>query len=901
MTDELPKAYDPKKVEERLYRLWEKEGHFRPKAGSKGSYCVVMPPPNVTGRLHIGHALNLTVQDVLVRHRRMLGHETLLIPGTDHAGIATQNVVERELAEKEGLDRRDLGREAFLERVWKWREEHGGIIGRQQRLLGVSADWSRELFTMDPEANEAVRHAFVRLYDEELIYQDDYIVNWDPALRSAISDAEVEHREVQGAFHHVLYPLAGGGGTLEIATTRPETMLGDTAVCVNPDDGRHRHLVGKKAVVPIVGREVPIIADSYVDMEKGTGCLKVTPGHDFNDFEIGRRHNLPVITVLREDGTLNDNAPAEFRGLSVKEARKAVVKRLDEEGLLKKVEPHVHQVGHGNRSGAVIEPLVSRQWFLNVRDMARDAVRAVKDGRVRFHPKEWENTFFAWLDDPKDWCISRQLWWGHRIPVFRCDGDGGCGHVWAAERDPPSCPKCKRADPSQDPDVLDTWFSSALWPLSVLGWPSSERMKEKDFKKFFPTSTLVTGNDIIFFWVARMVMMSLKFRDGEVPFKDVYINPIVRDKKGRKMSKSLGNGIDPIDMIDRYGADALRFTLASGSGTDRTFNLDPALIEVNRHFVNKIWNAFLFIHPFLGEASKGGSGMLEDDHEYWILSELSIVADQVDKNLGCYRLDEVCRALHGFVYDKFCSWFIELSKPILHGKGGIARSRRASTLVRVFKDILMLLHPICPFVTEELWRHFSDADELSLASGVCKDWLGNMPVVSRGSDVREHMEIFIGAVRAARNLRAQAEMPPKERPVFQVFVRDYQDRRHRLTAYTASFKELAGASEVEFLPNDASRPSGSLMAVTENMENAEVFLLLDDLERARNQAGRLKARLVKLKKKEEKLMNKIGNSQFLDKADPDAKNKVFAEAASTDTQIKSLRRQLKHLEGEDTQ
>ena len=876
---ELPKTYDPKDIEGKWYRFWEKGGYFKPRCEGE-PYCIVMPPPNVTGRLHVGHALDITTQDILVRFRRMQGRRALLIPGMDHAGIATQNVVERELYKKENKRRQDYTREEFISKVWKWKEEYGGIIARQKRLMGVGADWDYSLFTMDPDANAAVKRAFISLYEEGLIYRSDYIVNWDPVLRSAISDAEVEHLEVEGAFYHILYRIKDSEEYVEIATTRPETLLGDTAVCVHPDDDRFKHLIGKTAIVPLVDREVPVIADGYVDRQKGTGCLKVTPGHDFNDFEIGRRHALAVINILNEDGTLGGVHP-DYAGMDIKEARRAVVGALEAAGRIKGIKKHRHNVGHGNRSKAVVEPLVSKQWFLNVRDMSHESVKVIEDGSTVFWPKDWENTYFSWMKNPKDWCISRQLWWGHRIPVFYCQKPD-CTHTWASESTPKACPKCDTTDLHQDPDVLDTWFSSALWPLTTLGWPLADKMEKKHFGEFFPTSTLVTGFDIIFFWVARMMMMSLKFK-GIPPFKDIYIHAIVRDKLGRKMSKSLGNGIDPLDMVEQYGADAFRFTLASGSGYNRTLNLDPDRIAGHRHFINKIWNAFRFIHPFLGGA-KDGLGE-PDHHERWILSELNETAKTMNASLDVYRFDEACSAIYKFVYESLCSWFIELSKPILYGDDASKKSQRIRILKYSFRQTIALVHPLCPFITEELWDFFKMPDEDRIIAARYPIYQQDL---SFASDQGE-MNAFIDAVRTVRNLRTSINMNPKESIAVRLFVADEGLHRY-FSSQKSPFGELAGASDVCVgMQAQTGRPRRSLMGATAQVE---VFIPLEGIIDIDAQVGRLEKGLAKVRSRLQKCEHKLGNEEFLRNARAEAVAKVRAEAEELRSKINSLEAQI---------
>lgn len=867
MTEELAKTYDPTAAEKKWYKKWEVEGYFKPKKGKKDEgYCIIMPPPNVTGRLHAGHALDITTQDALIRYKRMKGYETLYLPGMDHAGIATQNVVEKMLWETEKKTRHDYGREAFIKKTWQWKEEYGGIIAEQQRVMGASPDWDYSVFTMDPEANEAVRKVFVNLYNEGLIYQSDYIINWDPVLQSAISDAEVDHKEVQGSFYHILYKIKGSDETLEIATTRPETLLADSAVCVHPEDERFKKYIGKIAIVPICNREVPIIADDYVTMDKGTGCLKVTPGHDFNDFEIGRRHNLPILTMLNKDGSLNELG-LEYEGMMPPKARKLIVEKLEELEQLKEVKKHVHQVGHGERSGAIIEPLVSKQWFVNVKEMSRVAVEAVEKDDTVFWPKQWENTYFSWLREPKDWCVSRQLWWGHQIPVFYCTK---CNHQWASETDPSECVKCKHSEIKQDPDVLDTWFSSALWPFSTLGWPDPKRMEARKFETFFPTACLVTGFDIIFFWVARMMMLTHKVM-GTRPFKDVYIHAIVRDKFGRKMSKSLGNGIDPLETVEQYGADAFRFTLAAGSGYNRTLNLDPERINGYKAFVNKLWNAFRFTYPFLQDAGELPKDLSKlDHHERWILAELNTVAGSMNSSLDEYRFDEACQAIYQFVYEKFCSWFIELSKPVLHGDDTEMKAQRAAVLRFAFKEIVALLHPITPFITEELWSHLkSDAEDLLIV----RDYPEAKKELEFNDD-QIRMNKFVEIISQIRALRQNVGIKPKDQVPLEIFTDD-QDLDSYLNNNINGFMDMARASQIDIKKKADNRPLKSAVAA---LTYCEIFIPLEGFIDIDDQIARLKKDLSKTQDELAKLQKKISNPQFIDNAKPEIVEKVKAEA-----------------------
>jgi len=880
---ELSTTYSSNETESKWYPHWESNGYFKPREGKTGeSYCIIMPPPNVTGQLHMGHALDVTTQDALIRFKRMKGFKTLYLPGMDHAGIATQAVVEKML-DKEGTSRHELGREKFLEKTWEWKEKYGGVILNQQRKLGASPDWDYSLFTMDDESNEAVKKVFVDLYNEGLIYQSDYIVNWDPVLESAISDAEVEYKEVKGNFYHLLYPVVGSDEKLEIATTRPETMLGDTAVCVHPEDERFKHLIGKKAIVPLCNREVPIIADEHVDMELGTGCLKVTPGHDFNDFEIGKRHNLEIINILNKDGTLNEYG-LEWKGLTCAKARTSLVQKLEEKEILVKVVEHVHQVGHGDRSKAIIEPMVSKQWFLNIMDMAAESVKAVEEDVTTFWPKQWENTYFSWLRNPRNWCVSRQLWWGHQIPVFNCTD---CNNQWADAGQPTECPKCLSKNTQQDPDVLDTWFSSGLWPLSTLGWPNEDRMKEKGFNDFFPTSCLVTGHDIIFFWVARMMMFTQKITK-KIPFHHVYIHAIVRDKQGRKMSKSLGNGIDPLEVIEQYGADALRYTLAAGSGYNRDLNLDPAVIESNRNFINKIWNAFRFIHPYLENAPSQLPNPNSLSHqEKWILSELNTVIKNVNESMEQYRFDDSCSEIYSFVYDKFCSWFIELSKKVLNGENEELKNNRAAVLKYAFRELTKILHPFAPFITEELWTYLKTNEEELL---IVTDFPEFKEELAFEQD-KEEMNYFIQLISGSRNLRSSVGLSPKEKIELQVFT-----DKSEVSTYFKNEKdfiiEMANASSALIHDKSKDRPKKSLVLATENFE---LFIPVSGVIDLDQQVSRLQKDLDKTTKELAKVEKKLNNPKFISSAPDEIVSGVKSDQQDLLNKAESLKKSIKQF------
>ncbi len=885
---EIPKTFSPSEVEENWYKKWEEGKYFKPKKSKNGKkpYTIIMPPPNVTGKLHMGHALNHTIHDILIRLKRMQGHETLWIPGQDHAGIATQAKVEQKIFNEQGKTKHDLGREAFVKEIWKWKEEYGGHILNQFKKLGDSCDWDYFTFTMDDVPNQAVKKFFVDLYNEGLIYQSDYIINWDPTLQSAISDAEVVHKEVDGNFYHIHYKVKDSNQVLEIATTRPETLFGDTAIAVNPNDDRFEHLIGKFAIIPICNREVPIIADQHVDMEVGTGCLKVTPGHDFNDYEIGKRSDLEILTILNKDGTLNSSA-GELEGLTTKEARKKTIKLLEEHGQLVKIEAHKHQVGHSDRSGAVIEPMVSKQWFINTEKMAEDSVKAVENEEMKFFPKGWENTYFSYQRNPRPWCISRQLWWGHQIPVYYCD-DEKCGHTWASEDAPTECPKCKTSSFNQDPDVLDTWFSSGLFPLSTLGWPNAQAMKEKGFDTFYPSNVLITGFDIIFFWVARMMMMSEKVTN-KVPFADTYIHAIVRDKNGVKMSKSLGNVLDPLDIIEESGCDAMRFTLAVSSGYNRNINLDPAKIEGYRNFVNKIWNAFRFIHPYLENANDSGFEVQDlHHHEKWILSELNNVIKLVTDSLEIYRFDDACNTIYQFVYDKFCSWFIELSKGILNSENDQLKTQRANVLKYCFKQIVKLLHPVTPFITEEIWSYLKKEDDDLL---IGQDYPLHSSEYNFANDV-DNMEKFIEVVTSIRNLRNTVQIKPKDEIEVRLFTDDEALARYFFKS-RGFFKELARVKAGKIKDKSVERPSKSIMKAS---AHTEVFIPLEGIIDLDVFIQKLKNDQIKAQKEFDKVDKKLSNPKFVENAPEDVVEKVKAEAADFQEKLNSINASLDNFQ-----
>ena len=749
MSKELAKAYEPQEVQGRNNDFWMKGGYFHAEVDPKKKpYTIVIPPPNITGQLHMGHAWDETLQDILIRWKRMQGYSALWLPGTDHASIATEAKIV-EAMRQEGITKEDLGRDGFLERAWAWKDKFGGRILEQLKLLGSSCDWDRLRFTMDEGCSKAVRHVFVKLYNEGLIYRGERIINWCPNCKTAISDAEVEFEEKDGSFWHLRYPLADGSGYVELATTRPETMLGDTAVAVHPEDERYKHLVGKKVILPLVNKEIPIVADEYVEMDFGTGVVKITPAHDPNDFEVGRRHDLPVINVMNEDGSINENG-GKYAGLSGMEARKQIVKDLEEGGYLIKVEPIKHNVGTCQRCHTVVEPRVSTQWFVKMEPLAGPAIDVVKDGTIRFIPERMEKTYYNWMENIKDWCISRQLWWGHRIPAWYCED---CGETIVSETDVDTCPKCGGKHLHQDEDTLDTWFSSALWPFSTLGWPD----ETEELKYFYPTNTLVTGYDIIFFWVARMIFSGMKHM-GKAPFSTVLYHGLLRDSQGRKMSKSLGNGIDPVEVIDQYGADALRFTLVTGNSPGNDARYSEEKVAASRNFANKIWNAARFIHMNIDgkdvPCALPETLTLEDQ---WIVSRFNTVAKEVTENLEKFELGMAVQKLYDFLWDDFCDWYIELAKIRLNSADEAAAQGARQVLVWTLGSTLKLLHPFMPFVTEEIWQSLPHEGE-ALIVAPWPEYEEGHAFPQAEAEMKKVMEL----ITAVRTRRSEMNVPPSK-------------------------------------------------------------------------------------------------------------------------------------------
>ena len=846
----LSKVYDPQSVEEKWYKWWEESKFFSAKMEEdKPAFSIVMPPPNVTGMLHMGHAMDNTLQDILTRYKRMQGYNTLWVPGTDHAGIATQAKVEAQLR-KEGTDRYELGREKFLERAWAWKEEYGNTITTQLRKLGSSCDWDKERFTMDEGCSKAVREAFVRLYKKGLIYQGNYIVNWCPHCHTTISDIEVEHVENEGKIYYFRYPIEGTEEYIQIATTRPETMFGDTAVAVHPDDERYKHLIGKNVILPVVERRIPIIADEYVEREFGTGAVKITPSHDVNDFEMGQRHHLPEIVVIDKDGKMNENAGI-YEGLDRYECREKLIADFEKSGVLVKIEDHTNSVGHCYRCNTVIEPLVSKQWFVKMKPLAEPAMQAALNGDVKFIPERFTKIYLGWLENIRDWCISRQLWWGHRIPVWYCED---CGEVICEMEDPTVCPKCGSTHLHQDPDVLDTWFSSGLWPFSTMGWPE----KTSEFDMFYPTSVLVTGRDIIFFWVARMLFDALEFT-GSVPFKEVFIHGLVLDSQGRKMSKSLGNGVDPLKVIKEYGADSLRFMLITGNTPGNDLRYRDERLESARNFANKIWNAARF--SLMNLEDYQADSTLAPQYETadkWIISRYSAVSRQVTEMLDRYELGEAARVLYEFIWNEFCDWYIELVKPRLYGKD-TEESRYAAqkTLVEVLRGSMELLHPFMPFITEEIWQHLPHEGETIM--------LAKWPEQEESlisAEIDKQMELTIEVIRAIRNLRSEMNVPLGKKAEVIICANNHE--------YTVYLKDganyilsLASAESLSVEETLAAKPTQAATAVVHGIE---IYLPLKGLIDLDKEIARLEKELTKMEGEIKRIEGKLTNEGFVAKA-----------------------------------
>ena len=852
---ELAKTYDPKAIEDRTYAKWMGRKYFHAEVDrSKKPFTIVMPPPNITGKLHMGHALDNTLQDILIRYKRMQGYNALWIPGTDHASISTEVKVINKLKE-EGIDKNELGREGFLKRTWEWREEYGRTIVDQLKKIGSSCDWDRERFTMDEGCSEAVLEVFVRLYEKGYIYKGSRIINWCPVCRTSISDAEVEHEEQAGHFWHINYPIADGSGYVEIATTRPETMLGDTAVAVNPEDERYQHLIGKTLKLPLTDREIPVIADPYVDREFGTGCVKITPAHDPNDFEVGRRHNLPEINIMNDDATINCPG-SKYDGMDRYEARRAIVADLEEQGLLVRVEEHVHNVGTHDRCHTTVEPLIKQQWFVKMEEMAKPAIEAIKNGDLTFVPERFDKIYLHWLENIRDWCISRQLWWGHRIPAWYCDD---CGEIVVAKSAPAVCPKCGCTHLTQDPDTLDTWFSSALWPFSTLGWPK----QTEDLDYFYPTDVLVTGYDIIFFWVIRMVFSGYE-QTGKCPFHHVLIHGLVRDSQGRKMSKSLGNGIDPLEIIDQYGADALRLTLVTGNapGNDMRFYMER--VEASRNFANKVWNASRFIMMNLPEDADLDMAELDPakltDADRWILSKVNSLAKEVTANMDNFELGIAVQKVYDFIWEEFCDWYIEMVKPRLYNKEDETRGAALITLKTVLIRALKMLHPFMPFISEEIFCNLSGEESIMISSWpeYREDW---------NFEKEEHaVETIKEAVRAIRNVRSSMNVPNSKKATVYVVAADV-GVREIFENGKVFFATLGHAGEVVIQADKAGIADDAVSALT---AAAAIYMPLAELVDVEKEIERLKKEEERLTKELARVNGMLGNEKFVSRA-PEAK------------------------------
>ena len=875
MNKELAKQYDPKEVEDRIYKMWLNGRYFHAKCEEgKETYTIVIPPPNITGQLHMGHALDNTLQDILIRFKRMQGYDTLWVPGTDHASIATEAKIV-EAMRKEGITKDDIGRDGFLERAWAWKKQYGGRIIEQLKKLGSSCDWERERFTLDEGCSKAVREVFERLYNKGLIYRGERIINWCPHCLTSISDAEVEYEEQAGHFWHLRYPFKDGSGYLELATTRPETLLGDTAVAVNPDDERYKDMVGKTLILPIVHREIPVIADSYVETDFGTGVVKITPAHDPNDFEVGLRHNLEVINVMTPDAKITEDYP-KYAGMDRYEARKAIVEDLKAEGALVKIEDYSHNVGTCYRCGSTVEPRVSKQWFVKMKPLAQPAIEAVKEEETKFVPKRFEKVYFHWLENIRDWCISRQLWWGHRIPAWYCDD---CGEITVSKEDNiTKCAHCGSTNIKQDPDTLDTWFSSALWPFSTLGWPEMT----EDFKHYYPTNTLVTGYDIIPFWVMRMMFSGLE-QTGRVPFDTVLIHGLVRDSQGRKMSKSLGNGVDPLEVIDEYGADALRFSLATGNSPGNDMRYIPERVESSRNFANKIWNAARFIMMNLESdemLSVDGKKLALEDK--WILSKYNTLIREVTENLDNFELGLAVQKLYDFIWDVFCDWYIEISKARLFGDDNDAKDTARSVLLYVFSGTLSLLHPFMPFITEEIWQALPHKGEALMVSS----W----PEFDSGLDFRNEeteFERIMEVIKAVRNRRAEMNVPPsKKASVF--IVTSFKDTFESGKAYIC---RLAYASDVE--TGDSFESSGAVRVVT---DSATVYMPMKELVDIAAELSRLEKDLKKAEEDRLFFDKKLNNQGFMAKAPEKVVEQQRQGLKKAEDKIKMIKESIKELE-----
>ncbi len=876
--ESMPKGYEPKDVEEKWYQYWEETGLFKGEIKSgKEPFCIVIPPPNVTGSLHMGHALNNTLQDILSRYKRMKGFNVLWQPGTDHAGIATQNVVEKDLAAR-GTDRHQVGRDKFIEMVWEWREKYGGLILNQLRRLGSSCDWSRERFTMDEGLSRAVRQVFVQLFEEGLIYRGDYIINWCPRCHTALADLEVEHAEMDSFLYYVRYPYAQGDGHVIVATTRPETMLGDTAVAVNPEDERFKNLSGMNVLLPILNKPIPVIFDRYVDMAFGTGALKITPAHDPNDFEIGDTHDLERIKVIDEDGRMNELA-GPYEGMDRFECREKIVADLKEGGLLEKIEPYRNAIGHCYRCKTMIEPLLSKQWFVKVGPLAEKALEAVKDGRTRIVPANWENVYFEWMTNIKDWCVSRQIWWGHRIPAWYCRK---CGEITVAREEPKACSACGAEDLEQETDVLDTWFSSALWPFSTLGWPD----QTDALKTFYPTSVLVTGFDILFFWVARMMMMGIHFM-GEIPFRDVYIHALVRDAEGKKMSKSKGNVIDPLEVMDEFGTDAFRFTLAALAAQGRDVKLSEERITGYRHFVNKIWNSARLVLMNLQDGeSREPESIQYTLPDRWILARVAQVSRELAETLDDYRFNDAAGLCYQFVWHEFCDWYLEMAKQGLYAQEEDAKQSARYVAKEVLKAVLRFAHPFMPFVTEEIWQRLPGAKESIMAAKFPEpsDYEVDEKAVSE-------MDLVMGVVTGIRNIRGEMNINPSKQLSLAIEAPDAKDADtlRRNMVYIKTLAKVDSAT----VDSKVEKPKASATAV---FAHNQVHVLLKGILDFEEERKRLRKEISKIEKDLQVANKKLANEQFMSKAPTDIVEKVREKVSAGNLKLEKLAHNLKFFE-----
>ena len=871
----LDGKYEPDKFEDEIYKNWEDKGYFKPSGDkTKESYCIMMPPPNVTGKLHMGHALDGTLQDILIRYKRMQGFNTLWLPGTDHAAISTEVKIIEKLKE-EGIDKHDLGREKFLERAWQWTEEYGGTIVKQQKKLGCSADWSRARFTMDEGLSKAVLAVFKKLYDKGYIYKGKRMINWCPCCNTSISDAEVEYEEEPTHLWHIKYKVVGEDRYLTVATTRPETMLGDTAIAVHPDDERYKDLVGKKCILPIMNKEIPIIADEFVEMDFGTGCVKITPAHDPNDYQAALSHNLEIIEVFDENFKMGDLCE-EYKGMDLLEAREAIVNKLKELGNLVKIEDYTHNVGKHDRCKSTIEPKISDQWFVSMKEMAKPAIEAVQKGDTRFVPQKFEKTYFNWLDNIQDWCISRQIWWGHQIPAYYCEE---CGHINVEIEKPEKCAKCGSTRLIQDPDTLDTWFSSALWPFSTLGWPE----ETDDFKTFFPTNTLVTGYDIIFFWVVRMMFSSLE-QTGKVPFKDVFIHGIVRDSQGRKMSKSLGNGIDPLEIIDNYSADALRFSLISGTSAGNDMRFMPEKLEAASNFANKVWNAAKFVLMNLEDYDNSNEEIELCIEDKWILSKLNTLIAEVKVNMDNYDLGVALDKIYTFIWNEFCDWYIEIVKTRLYNKENATRKTAQYVLNKVLGDSLKLLHPFMPFVTEKIYKELYNNDE-SIMISTYPEYSKDLEFKDEEQAVEELKEVITGI----RNARAKMNVHPSKKSKLIFVTKKYTDIIKESEEF---LKKLGFGEEIEIRENKENIPQNAVSIVSSNLE---LFIPFEDLVDIKEEIERLEKEKAKVLAEKEKTDKMLSNPGFVAKAPAAKVEEEKEKQAKFNEMIKTIEERIKGL------